>query len=431
MMATSDRTRFPPAWLILLAAFVYGGIFGLSLRNLGDSLKPDSYRYLILSDNLRHHHVFSSDETNPLTPELFRLPLYPLFLAISGATTPSSIRWAIGWQCLLGFLLVFLVWPFGYKLGGQTGAIFGAIFLCFDLVSMLHQNLILTEALFTFVFTLAVCLSLRYFKTPSLSGAWQAGVVFGIAALIKPIAIFVAGVFVLVSLMRWKNALALILATLGLPLLWVMHNWVVTGHPVYTVQGGLALIEYPATRALANDTGVSVDEAYRLLRAKLTKEGVDRLQDPVAISDAYTKLAVETMKQHPLATIKYCMTGGVRILAGTGLDMILDILKLSKPSTPHFESELSEAGTGTRRVLGMHPALIVIQAAYMIFLFGGYVLFGIGTWKLARKGQSSLSAFLLLSVMAILLISCHQGYYRFRIPLLPFLAFGVAASFGL
>ena len=104
---SNKRQHLPPWPLILVMALVYGGFFFLSARNESNCIKLDSGEYLRLAGNLSQHDVFSmSASVSPFAPELFRLPGYPLFLALTHASENSSVLIAVGIQYL--FCLLFI-----------------------------------------------------------------------------------------------------------------------------------------------------------------------------------------------------------------------------------------------------------------------------------------------------------------------------------
>ncbi|MFH1618780.1 MAG: hypothetical protein ABIG11_02645 [bacterium] len=418
----------PPRWLLLLIVLVYGGLFWLSVRNPSNAVKNDSAEYLKLAYNLRNHQTFSSGDAAPFAPELFRLPGYPFFLALINTTSPSALQPAIGIQCLLGMLLPFLVWPLFCEAGGRRGAILAMIFLFLDLVVVMHQGLILAEALFACMLTFALWRSIAYFRTSSARNAILAGFFWGLAALIKPIALYAAWPLSVSSLKQWKKALLIGVIAAALPSLWIFRNWALTGHAVYTIQGGLALF-YSAAHVLAMDSDQTEKDAIREMEASLQQNVFSEAADPFGRSETVQKKAIAIMTERPAATLKYCLSGAARILGGTGLEMIVELAKTEGPAVGSDGSKTQITGQGTLHLLRRYPALIPLQAAYMLFLAGGYFFFALGIVRLIRTGQTPVAVFLVLSVTAFLLIASHQGYYRFRIPLVPFLAFGIAAAF--
>ena len=77
-----------------------------------------------------------------------------------------------------------------------------------------------------------------------------------------------------------------------------------------------------------------------------------------------------------------------------------------------------------------YPALIPIQILYMCALGLSYLLFFAGLARLWQQDLKIQAVFLGLGALYFLAVASHQGYYRFRIPMMPFLAIGAAAAFG-
>jgi 4-amino-4-deoxy-L-arabinose transferase-like glycosyltransferase len=341
----------------------------------------------------------------------------------------TSLYPAVALQCLMGILLVIVAWPVMYRLGGSRGAVLGTVFLCFDPLVVLHQNLILTEALYLLIFTKALVAALLYLDDPSLYRAAVAGVGLGLAALIKPTALVVGGLFILISFKDWKKALWLAVFTFSIPGLWVVRNWNHTGFPVYTVQGNFTLLQYTAAGAMALDTGRQREDVLKELEAPLISEA--STTGVVPLSLAYKRKAVAVIRQHSVATLHYMAMGAVRVLGGTGLEMVVDLFK--SQSVREKESlaspELQISGSGTWALLKAYPLLIPLQGMYMVFLLGGYALFVKGLRDLFQSGQWRLAALAAASVILILVISTIPGgYYRLRLPMMPFLALGIAAA---
>lgn len=407
---------------------LYVGAFVHFLRAPANSIQNDSAGYLQLAYNLRHHHVFSQSSEAPYAPDFYRLPVYPLVLALLNVTSASHVWPAIALQCALGIALLFLGWPLFLRYGGERGALCASVFLCMDWVAFWHTPRILTEALFLTVLTMAMVLALRSSEGDSWR-AYAAAIAYGVAALIKPLAIFLAMVYVAATFRRrWKETLLLTCLALALPASWVMRNWYYTGHPLYTVQGGFVLLLCPASSALAMDTGMSQTQAFAQLNEEIRSE--NHGEDLVAQSRAAQRKALEVMRQHLGAALRYHAYNLLRILAGTGIELPLPAVVTPSSNPLQDTYTLNITGGGTLKVLKAHPTLWVVQIAYSLILLAGYIAFGLGLRRMFLAGKVRESFYIALSIMMILAISAHQGYYRFRIPLLPFLALGIAASFA-
>src|SRR4051812_37556439 len=76
-----------PFWLASAAVILYFGLFVLTVCNPENAIKTDSLTYMKLAVNLRSHHMFSLSDAPPFVPETYRLPGYPVFLALTGGTS--------------------------------------------------------------------------------------------------------------------------------------------------------------------------------------------------------------------------------------------------------------------------------------------------------------------------------------------------------
>jgi hypothetical protein len=310
--------------------------------------------------------------------QTFRLPGYPLFLRVCG-----SVRTAIFVQCVIGVGLIFFAWHFFYEIGGAPGALFGTLFLCFEFVVMMHQRVILSESIFLPMLMLAVGFGIR----KPLCAAFF----FGLLALIHPTGLIAALVFLGICFYKdWKSSLMVGIIVLAFPLSWVYRNYRVIGHPAYASDGGVALFRYPALY-------------------------LDPTLDEATTPDL-GKTAIKTMAKHPFGTIRFFITGAAHLLIGTGIDMLF-----VRPYTPN----------GLMAIFKQYPLLWLVQVCLWVWLATGYSLFLIGLMALWNSGHKDQACFLGLSALILLASGSLEGYYRWRIPLMPYLAAGVASCFSL
>src|SRR5580658_931743 len=71
-------SRWPRRWPMWIAA---GLILRLVFIWFPRPIDPDTWDYLELGHNLLHHGIYALGSGPGLTPTLFRLPAYPVFLA--------------------------------------------------------------------------------------------------------------------------------------------------------------------------------------------------------------------------------------------------------------------------------------------------------------------------------------------------------------
>jgi len=213
-------------WYYVVSADVMQPAYLLQAR--GDA--ADYYRY---AWNLVHHGVFSIQLPGPTAPipDSFRDPGYPLLMAIwlralddwqsfyaamllsqamLGAATVGLLlvaarRW-FGWKGLLSTGLVMALWPH----------------------SVAAASFLLSEVLFAFLVALALALWVEASARKNPWLAASAGVAFSLAALTNAILIPFAPMVALLIAVRSPSArplaMALLVASLTLPLAWVARN---------------------------------------------------------------------------------------------------------------------------------------------------------------------------------------------------------------
>ncbi|MBM3323997.1 hypothetical protein FJY69_11050, partial [candidate division WOR-3 bacterium] len=83
------------------------------------ALEPvaDAPEYLRLADNLARHRLFSLDSAPPYRPDVFRTPVYPLFLAGFFLLFSSPILPALLGQLALSLLLIWATYTLARELG--------------------------------------------------------------------------------------------------------------------------------------------------------------------------------------------------------------------------------------------------------------------------------------------------------------------------
>ncbi len=428
------KKQKPPLLAIILTTVAYFGIFFLTLPRLDYAVRSDSHGYMKLAGNILAHGVFSISDALPFSPELFRLPGYPLLLSALGAVTPELFVRPIFVQCLLAIAMLFLAWPLFFRLGGTRGAWAGTAILLWDLNTLLHATLVMPELPLQFFIVLALYLTFKYIDTPSTPLIIGAGLAWGFAALIKPVALFVLLIVLFAQLKISRNMLLFLFTGLLLPAFWVTRNSLIVGRPVFTIQGGYALLLYPAAGALSFEENVPFVEEQKILEEKIRAANPDIPKNSPEESRVFEAEAKRIMAQYPLSTLKWHLVGGIRILGGSPIAMLAELFDaekgqqlVAKTATDHSGGTVS--GQGTIGFMRKYPALVPVQILYTLFLLAAYACFAMGVFKLVKRREKKPALIIGLPVLVLLLLALHQGYYRFRIPMMPFLAMGAAVFF--
>ena len=155
----------------------------------------DAYQYDRIAINLLEGNGYSLQAGPPYEPDMFRTPLYPVTLA--------SVYWLIGrapyavaiLQCVIGSLTCLLTARLARLLTSsrRVGALAGLLVAVYPL-SVLYDNCLLTESLFTFLLLLALLLFATGLRSEGGLRFWLCGLALGLSALCKPIGLYVVGI---------------------------------------------------------------------------------------------------------------------------------------------------------------------------------------------------------------------------------------------
>ncbi len=423
------RTERAPLWLWIAALLPRLALCALAAVDPSLTMRGDSLDYLALARNLAAHGVFSTSAAAPYAPQIVRTPGYPLFLMPLAAVFASPLFAAALVQSLLGAATVILAWRWMNARDAGRGALFAALFLALDPVLVLHTPLILSETLFVLLIVAAGALTVRALSEPTVALAAACGALWGASLFVRPIALYLP--FTLAWFWR-KNAKALavfMVCAYALPAAWTLHNRVATGRSVYAAVAGLDMLRYPAAGIEVMRTGRAWGELEAELRGRVDARFPNGFPDEAVKAQAYNAAAMDVIRPHPFLLMRYCAQGAVKLLAGTGLEMFLEWGRGLGGFAVDASFRPAVSGSGTVALLRAHPELLPLELAYAAALAALYVLTLLGLRRMWTAGRRDEALFLAWAALYFLGLSSSQGYYRFRIPMLPFLCAAAAAAF--
>lgn len=167
---------------VLLAVVVRVALY----RDFPVFLTLDSPDYVLAADDIAKSFDFRGDALGD-----WRLPGYPVFLALVRPLTGSDLQHVVWVQGLLGMGSVWLGLVIGRLLGSRVLAEVLVLFLGLSPVALLNEHLLMTEALFSFTI-----LGFGALVIVCLRGRWNAaaglalGAVFSICLLIRSNGLF-------------------------------------------------------------------------------------------------------------------------------------------------------------------------------------------------------------------------------------------------
>jgi hypothetical protein len=408
----------------------------------------DCGEYYAIARNVVHHGRFSQDVESPYSPDTWRTPGYPMFLAGVMLLVGDSPTALIIVQHLAAIASVLLFFKTASRYMSPRRAMIASMIFLLEPYHLFYSFWLLSATFFTLALIVTWWLSERARESASLWHYSMLGLLAGFLVLIWPGAILIpvfvlAGVFVrrpsastslhhhiAVSPHKPRLALALIaIACAAPPLAWMTRNKLVAGHFALSHQSGIVLAYFKATevelwrqgRTGDRYTEVSLNPNSRQLPhcvwdeidSKLwdrlagwsaggadlkwpnLAQGNKTLHDSFEISNALASIGQSMLLESPVSTMVCCI-----IRAADNITFPLSLAL-----------RLSEAVPGNRvkaGALGIIYTLLVVAATIAAFR----------AWR-----QWPLMYFPLACIIALALTTTPQVDPRFRVPMIPFLAF--------
>lgn len=424
----TEKTFLGAPWWVWLAALAPRLVLcALAADDPARLIPGDGVGYLTLARNLVARGVFSAG-AGPFPAETFRTPGYPLFLAPFVALFPSPALPIALAQGVLGTATAAYLWRFLNGRWGPRAAAAGALILAWDLVTLFHTPLVAGETLFVLLVTAAAARTWEQLEKPAPRGAALCGALWAASSFVRPISFYLPVFLIWIWRSDKKSLACFLLAAYLAPAAWIIRNGRETGVAQFTTVGGVALIRYTAAGIESLRVGRPLSYWDVELRAAVDRAHPEGFASEAAQSRAYGKSAAAIIKAHPLLLAKYCAWGLAKTMAGTGLEMLPQLAGVA--TDVDIQYRVKASGRGTLGLLGQHPWLIPLQAAYMAALAALYLSSAAGLWKLWTAGRRVQALYLGLCLGYFMGLSSSQGYYRYRIPSIPFLAIAAAAAAG-
>jgi hypothetical protein len=388
----------------------------------GEPLQPDSPLYLQLAAALAGPGWFSSD-LQVYTPEVFRTPGYPAYLAIFLVQDLPGTFWPLLTQELLylAAVAVFFVGTRELLDGGLAGAV--VIFLLIEPGGIAYPKLILSDTLNLALIVPALFALGAHVRSRRWSWLILAGLLLGAASWVRPAAFLLPLVFapVLIVAGRFRRVafaragLLMLVTTLTLSP-WLARNQMLFGTLYLSGQASNMFVNYhlpyvwEVTRGLAFQHGQR--EAAVLAEEAVAAAQVEqaRLLNTVERLDAQQQAALTELLQHPTVYAQRWVIGVLKTLLGPGL---LDAYAAygHQPDRVRF-SAIDEASFA-RKVqifLAGQDWLVLAEVA----LRGGLLALAlVGAVVILRSGNAFLWIIMLFSAYAVF-IPGPMGLTRLR-----------------
>lgn len=434
-----------PWWLgwpfiIALAVTLRGGLFLAGLWRPAEFLAPDSADYLRLAGDLARHDCFGLAQ-----PELFRVPGYPMWLALFSGLGAWAVPVTVATQLALDVALVWVTARLAGALGesqigktegrknGRDGAgadRWAALWQAGSVAAAVGAAKLLSDSLFAFGVALLLLALLRVAATPSRRwGVWWLvlGAAAGALVLVRVVLLPFLPVMALYVAWRCRSRatawfLAGVLVVLGG---WMARNEWLTGYPGISTVSAINLGRYQAAAVNARLNGSAFAGEQGLIDDRLAAEPDQAAQGRLA-----ARLGRQALREHPGLFVRVWVMADLRnLLPATGEALrylgvpVGGAGTLAAWQSGGWRAALDRYFGGAPWALALAlPDTLVVLAKYLAALAGAL-------WLWRRTPQRRPELLLVLALLAWLLLAPGVvAHPRFRVPAEPLLA--VLAAWG-
>jgi 4-amino-4-deoxy-L-arabinose transferase-like glycosyltransferase len=415
-------------WVFALSLAIHALPLGLALANPARAFTAgDSRDWDLLARNLIEHRLYSRSTEAPFEPEVFRAPLYPIFVAAVYAVTRFSLPALLLLQAGLGAASAVLLYLLGLRFGLSTRAATLAALLASALpISNIFWAALASENLFALLLLLTLWLAWDTGQTRLvyLTGL-GAGFSAGLMVLARPIGQLLLPV--LAVCVVWQKLPKRPLARLGLAVVglalavtpWLWRNERIFGHPAISTVGGVNLLTYNAAAVLARRAGKGFwdgrylvwqywDETY----AGLDPKPANTVEDAQAMQAA----ALKIIWSNPL---EFAWVNTVESLNSLrpGIAQLTVFLQPGVYAQTAPEGDISPASV-TLSQPATRAIAVVLTGIYGLV----YLLSGVGSVSAVAHRRWPLVLGAILPVAVLMLSPGPVANSRFRVPVEPLLA---------
>jgi len=379
---------------------------------------PDSYDY----DTLAHSLLESGRFARVGSPEIFRTPGYPVFLAGIYALTGNSIHAVVIVQAFLDVLLCYLVFQLGRMLLSQAVGLVAAAIQAISPVMIAYCCRILSETLFAFLIVSMLLLLLNKGANQQVKLIFPAGVIMGIACIVRPVGLIAAIIIVIFLLVarRFRSAIVFAVASAMIITPWLTRNYYKTGYYGLAGVADYNLFYYNARALMQGDRSVAVSStAQRLVEENPIREGLPpdyaRLNNPAFLS--------------------LCRSEGMKIICRQpGRYLLVHLRGMRNIFLPAATDVLEIAGltTGTKGTLGVirqeglwagvkhyfadEPWAVWLCLPMVLITLVKFIFAMVGLVRCAIRQIGFDFWFMVAIGVSLILLPGPAGHPRFRVP---------------
>jgi len=392
----------------------------------------DSPLYHQLACTLLDYHRFAPSAT--AAPDPLRTPAYPIFVSGIYAVF-GRVPWLVFIaQILLDCLSCYLIFKTLQRVLDARVAHIAAFFFAIDPFLILHTSAFLTETLFIFLLVIVLHIYGRISSDrearPRILRYGLLGLIIGVAALVRPIALYLPIVLVAFILaanrkrifraLQYSGILVLAFAVVVTP--WLLRNYTMFGRAALTYidSWDLLALNVGAMEAVKRhqDLRTTSDQLLAEADALIVADGLRPEQlNLMHKADYWRRLAFRYILRDPVHFAMAHAKGTIFVFANLGTSDLVRFLHLP----PHSMGEATSFSDMARRFFVEKSAAEIFAAALvaplLLITYVGLVVGLIVGW---RRYDRRFLAFCLVITLYFVAVPGALGVVRFKLPAMPF-----------
>lgn len=372
----------------------------------------DSARYTMYAIDLLTSGSYSSRD--PLT-----LPGYPTFLAIVYSLFGIKPWLILLLQILMDIGIAIMVYFIAKDVfQSEKIALIAAFLYSINFLSAYYSIRLLTEILFTFLFTLSILFFVRGLKKNNLSSFALSGLFTAFAALVRPIAQYFPAAFLIILIFsgikasqKLRNIAMLLLVFSAVISPWQLHNLRIYGYYSLSTTAGHVIGRAGTILVKVNAENITRGEALK----ELAGNSLEDVTNPFEESKIYEKMAISYLMKNPFQYAKYFFKRIAIMYFGTARTGMSDLFGIKAKPFPITEGLPLTAHKIIANFYNEFPTLFLLTKQILEYLF-----FLIGLIIVWPKDKRIFALLFILIICYFTALSGVLAYSRKRVPIAPF-----------
>ncbi|MDI6840900.1 MAG: glycosyltransferase family 39 protein [bacterium] len=313
----------------------------------------------------------------------------------------------------------------------KVGRIAGWLLAVFSIDSIVLSNLLLSEALLTFILIVSAYSFILFLIQKQKRYILYSAILLGLATLTRPIALFLPLCLVIFILFYWRkqckkaiiSSLLLLIVYLLTISPWIIRNHRVFGFPHVTSNLGYTLfvhyVPYIEAASSKKELKISTKGYTEGVRQSIRDKGVLFTQQ----SEVWQQIGVRTIMKHPLAYTRLYLLGTATTILSGGSNVFYSLLGTPmdyRESLAYFVAKdgiwrglktiLERKGSGNLLFLSLNTFLLLFMYCTAIY----------GVYRVSREKRYAIKVLYFL-IIAYFVLPGPVGGMRFRVPIIPYI----------